>query len=85
MAVDITYQKAFLITFKSFTTVDELVDLLIQRFWIQPPAKLNPAEREQWGTQKQRVVQARSDYTTSLPVMIAIDLFSGFLTFLNLL
>lgn len=46
-------------TFKSFTTLDELFDLLVQRFWIQPPPKLTPQEREQWGKLKQHVIRTR--------------------------
>ncbi|KAF7297796.1 hypothetical protein MKEN_01403300 [Mycena kentingensis (nom. inval.)] len=56
---DPTFIKAFLMTFKSFTSVDDLFDLLVQRFWIQPPAKLAPAEREEWGRLKQHIIQAR--------------------------
>ncbi|KAL4249703.1 hypothetical protein ABKN59_006142 [Abortiporus biennis] len=56
---DPTYVEHFLITFKSFMTVDELFDLLVKRFWIQPPSCLTPAESEQWQKLKQRVIQAR--------------------------
>ncbi|KAJ6620811.1 ras guanine nucleotide exchange factor domain-containing protein [Mycena sp. CBHHK59/15] len=56
---DPTFIKAFLMTFKSFTTVDDLFDLLVQRFWIQPPPKLTPTEREEWGKLKQLVIQIR--------------------------
>ncbi|KAJ7935459.1 ras guanine nucleotide exchange factor domain-containing protein [Mycena leptocephala] len=56
---DPTFIKSFLMTFKSFTTVDDLFDLLVQRFWIQPPPKLSQAEREEWGKLKQHVIQIR--------------------------
>ncbi|KAJ6584771.1 ras guanine nucleotide exchange factor domain-containing protein [Mycena capillaripes] len=56
---DPTFIKSFLMTFKSFTTVDDLFDLLVQRFWIQPPPKLTQAEREDWGKLKQHVIQMR--------------------------
>ncbi|RDB17922.1 Cell division control protein 25 [Hypsizygus marmoreus] len=56
---DPTFTKAFLMTYKSFTTLDELFDLLVARFRIQPPAKLNPSEREEWGKLKQHVIQMR--------------------------
>ena len=46
-------------TFKSFTTVDELMDLLIARFRIQPPEGLTPAEHEEWGKLKQHIIQIR--------------------------
>ncbi|KAL1736865.1 hypothetical protein EV714DRAFT_242305 [Schizophyllum commune] len=56
---DPTYIRSFLMTFKSFTTLDELFDLLVQRFWIQPPPKLTPEEREDWGKNKQHIIQMR--------------------------
>ncbi|KAJ7205919.1 ras guanine nucleotide exchange factor domain-containing protein [Mycena haematopus] len=56
---DPTFIKAFLMTFKSFSTVDDLFDLLVQRFWIQPPPKLTQTEREEWGKLKQHVIQIR--------------------------
>ncbi|KAJ7855909.1 ras guanine nucleotide exchange factor domain-containing protein [Mycena olivaceomarginata] len=56
---DPTFIKSFLMTFKSFATVDDLFDLLVQRFWIQPPPKLTQTEREEWGKLKQHVIQIR--------------------------
>ncbi|KAK7056677.1 cell division cycle-related protein [Paramarasmius palmivorus] len=56
---DPNYSKAFLMTFKSFTTLDELFDCLVERFRIQPPPKLMPPETEQWVKMKQKIVQAR--------------------------
>ncbi|KAF9267558.1 ras GEF [Marasmius fiardii PR-910] len=56
---DPQYSKAFLMTFKSFTTLDELFDLLVDRFRIPPPPKLAPNETEQWVRLKQKIVQAR--------------------------
>ncbi|KAF9534536.1 ras guanine nucleotide exchange factor domain-containing protein [Crepidotus variabilis] len=53
------FQKAFLMTYKSFTSLDELFTLLIERFHIQAPENLEPAEREQWGKLKQHVIQMR--------------------------
>jgi len=47
-------------TFKSFTTLDELFDLLVQRFWIQPPPKLSSTEHDEWVKLKQHVIQIRS-------------------------
>jgi son of sevenless len=46
-------------TFKSFTTVDELFDLLVDRFHIQPPPKLTSKEHQDWTSLKQKVVRAR--------------------------
>ena len=56
---DPPFTKAFLMTFKSFTTPEELFDVLVERFRIQPPPKLDPAEHQQWVQMKQRVIQAR--------------------------
>ncbi|KAF4617443.1 hypothetical protein D9613_005997 [Agrocybe pediades] len=57
--LDTSFIKAFLMTFKSFTTLDELFDLLVARFRIQPPENLTPAELEEWGKLKQHVIQVR--------------------------
>ncbi|KAJ7601115.1 ras guanine nucleotide exchange factor domain-containing protein [Mycena floridula] len=56
---DRNFIEAFLMTYKSFTSLDDLFDLLVQRFWIQPPPKLTPSEREQWGKLKQHVIRTR--------------------------
>ncbi|RXW21608.1 hypothetical protein EST38_g4250 [Candolleomyces aberdarensis] len=56
---DRTFTEAFLMTFKSFTTVEELTDFLIQRFRIQPPDGLAPAELDEWSRLKQKVIQIR--------------------------
>jgi son of sevenless-like protein len=46
-------------TYKSFTTLDELFELLVQRFWIKPPPQLAPPELEEWTKLKQHVIQMR--------------------------
>src|ERR1700720_1934580 len=46
-------------TFKSFTAVDELFELLVARFNIQPPPNLTPGEYQDWVKLKQHVIQAR--------------------------
>ncbi|KAJ6509054.1 ras guanine nucleotide exchange factor domain-containing protein [Mycena sanguinolenta] len=56
---DQSFNKSFLMTFKSFTTTDKLFDLLVQRFWIQPPPMMTVVEREEWIRLKQRVIQMR--------------------------
>ncbi|KAH8104489.1 ras GEF [Cristinia sonorae] len=56
---DPTFIKKFLMTFKSFMTLDELFDLLARRFWIQPPPNLNPTELEEWTKLKQHVIRMR--------------------------
>jgi son of sevenless-like protein len=57
--LDTTFNKAFLMTYKSLTSLDELFKLLVERFRIQPPENLNAEEREEWGKLKQRVIQMR--------------------------
>ncbi|KAJ3558904.1 hypothetical protein NM688_g656 [Phlebia brevispora] len=56
---DPTFSKNFMITFKSFMTLDELFELLVQRFWIQPPETLNSDELEIWTKQKQVMIRLR--------------------------
>ncbi|KIK01927.1 hypothetical protein K443DRAFT_678064 [Laccaria amethystina LaAM-08-1] len=56
---DTTFTKAFLMTYKSFTTLNELFDILVDRFRIQPPENLTPTEHEEWGKLKQHVIQMR--------------------------
>ena len=46
-------------TYKSFTTTNELFDHLVARFWTQPPENLAPAELDEWKRLKQHVVRAR--------------------------
>ncbi|KAI0632185.1 ras GEF [Trametes polyzona] len=53
------FNKNFLMTFKSFMTVDELFELLTKRFWIQPPPGLKPQELEEWTRLKQQIVRVR--------------------------
>lgn len=57
--LDTTFNKAFLMTYKSFTTLDELFDLLVARFRIQPPDNLTQSEKEEWTKLKQHVIQMR--------------------------
>ncbi|TFY81918.1 hypothetical protein EWM64_g2092 [Hericium alpestre] len=56
---DTTFNKAFLLTYKSFTDTNTLFDLLVQRFWIKPPDKLNPQELEEWTKLKQNIIRMR--------------------------
>lgn len=56
---DPTFIKTFLMTYKSFTNLEELFDLLVKRFWIEPPDGLNPRELEEWEKLKQHVIRMR--------------------------
>ncbi|ETW81850.1 hypothetical protein HETIRDRAFT_475375 [Heterobasidion irregulare TC 32-1] len=53
------FSKTFLLTYKSFTDLDTLFDLLVQRFWIDPPEGLNPQELDEWIRLKQHVIRTR--------------------------
>lgn len=46
-------------TYKSFTTLDELFELLVRRFHIQPPNNLTLTELEEWKRLKQHIIQMR--------------------------
>ena len=59
VVIDTGFNRTFLVTFKSFTTLDELFDGLVKRFYIIPPADLNPNELKEWTEQKQQVVRFR--------------------------
>jgi len=50
-------------TYKSFTSLDELFELLVARFRIQAPDNLDPEEKEEWNKLKQHVIQTRYDKT----------------------
>ena len=48
-----------MMTFKSFTSAQELFELLVDRFRIQPPPELTAKELETWAKLKQHVIQMR--------------------------
>lgn len=56
---DPTFIKTFLMTYKSFTTLDELFDHLVRRFSIRTPEGLSPSEAEEWRKLKQHIIQMR--------------------------
>jgi son of sevenless len=57
--VDMKFVKTFMMTWKSFSELDELFELLTQRYWIEPPEGLRPAELEEWRKLKQQIVRTR--------------------------
>lgn len=56
---DPKFSKAFLMTYKTFTTLDDLFRLLVERFWIQPPEGLNSPELAEWRKLKQQIIRIR--------------------------
>ncbi|KAH9814181.1 ras guanine nucleotide exchange factor domain-containing protein [Melampsora americana] len=56
---DVQYLKVFLMTYRTFTNSIQLLELLIDRYHIQPPSNLNSTELKLWFTQKQQVIKIR--------------------------
>ncbi|OJA12947.1 hypothetical protein AZE42_07483 [Rhizopogon vesiculosus] len=56
---DPTFIRTFLMTYKSFTTLDELFVHLVHRFFIRTPDGLSLAEAEEWRKLKQHIIQMR--------------------------
>ncbi|KAI0051128.1 ras GEF [Auriscalpium vulgare] len=56
---DTSFTKTFLLTYKSFTDLDTLYGLLVQRFWIKPPESLKPSELDEWTRLKQHIIRMR--------------------------
>jgi len=46
-------------TYRSFTSLDELFDQLVRRFFIRIPDGLSPAEAEDWRQSTQFIIQMR--------------------------
>ena len=79
MTADPTFIKNFLMTFKSFMTVDELFELLTKRYWISPPPNLKPTELEEWTRLKQQVIRMRYVYCALLASVVGADIASSVL------
>ncbi|KAL4080846.1 ras GEF [Scleroderma citrinum] len=56
---DPNFSRAFLMTFRSFMTLEELLRLLVDRFWVQPPPDLDADELADWRKYKQYIVRMR--------------------------
>jgi son of sevenless len=56
---DTKFNVTFMMTYKSFTTLDELFDRLVARFHLKAPDGLNSKERDEWTKLKQQIVQTR--------------------------
>ncbi|PYH87868.1 Ras1 guanine nucleotide exchange factor [Aspergillus ellipticus CBS 707.79] len=57
--LDASFNNTFLLTYRSFTTAEELFELLTQRFNTQPPFGLNPDEMQMWVDRKQKPIRFR--------------------------
>jgi son of sevenless-like protein len=52
-----------MMTWKSFTTIDTLVEGLMGRFRLEPPPEIKSTELEEWTQKKLYVVRTRYVYT----------------------
>jgi len=66
LMIDTAFFQAFVLTFRSFTSGDELMDLLLERYNIQPPPGLNAGEVIDWTKQKQTPIRLRYVFSSSL-------------------
>lgn len=57
--LDANFNGTFLLTYRSFTTAAELLELLVRRFSIQPPAGLTREEYPTWEDNKQKLIRLR--------------------------
>ena len=49
----------FLMTYRTFTTSEDLFDLLVARYFLRPPDGLTQQQLQQWMERKQMIVQLR--------------------------
>jgi son of sevenless-like protein len=56
---DATFIDTFLMTFRSFSTANEVFELLVQRFNIHPPEGMTPEEHKTWVERKQKPIMVR--------------------------
>jgi son of sevenless-like protein len=59
MSADSQYNGAFLMTYRTFTDANELLDQLKARYYLEPPPGLNGDDYTLWVEQKQKLVRAR--------------------------
>ena len=57
--LDASFNNTFLLTYRSFTTASELIEMLVQRFNVQPPFSLNEDEMQIWIDRKQKPIRFR--------------------------
>ncbi|TEA09778.1 Cell division control protein 25 [Colletotrichum sidae] len=57
--LDSNFNNTFLLTYRSFTTAQDLFKLLVNRFGIQPPEGLSQADFEAWRDRKQKLIRFR--------------------------
>ncbi|KAH9814855.1 ras guanine nucleotide exchange factor domain-containing protein [Melampsora americana] len=56
---DVPFLRVFLMTYRTFTTSHDFLDLLFERYHQQPPPDLTTDELKMWSDQKQKVIKIR--------------------------
>ncbi|KAG0139927.1 hypothetical protein CROQUDRAFT_718845 [Cronartium quercuum f. sp. fusiforme G11] len=56
---DVPFLRVFLMTYRTFTTSHDFLDLLFERYHQQPPPDLTADELKTWSHQKQKVIKIR--------------------------
>ncbi|KXH38359.1 RasGEF domain-containing protein [Colletotrichum salicis] len=57
--LDSNFNNTFLLTYRSFTTAQDLFKLIVNRFGIQPPEGLSQSDFEAWRDRKQKLIRFR--------------------------
>lgn len=60
-------------TYRSFATAEEVLNLLIKRYQLQPPPNLSPEQLKDWAERKQKPVKLR--YVTRLSAFCSFLIF----------
>ena len=58
--LDPQFNATFLLTYRSFTTANELFEMLVNRFTIQPPQGISSSDFKVWTEQKQNLIRVRT-------------------------
>lgn len=57
--IDWSFTNIFLLTYRSFTSTEELLELLFKRFLLTPPGEMDPSLLDQWKEKKLGIVRLR--------------------------
>ena len=57
--LDSNFNNTFLLTYRSFTTAQELFEQLVRRFSVQPPSGISEDEYKSWAEKKQKLIRLR--------------------------
>ncbi|BEJ03260.1 hypothetical protein CcaverHIS641_0104350 [Cutaneotrichosporon cavernicola] len=56
---DTAFFQAFLLTYRSFVSTDDLVELLLERYHVEPPPDLTEEQMKEWRMRKQTPIRLR--------------------------